>query len=342
MRSFIGSYSLKFERLVATTPMNSEASPSESSQASPPSPQNPRSQHPLTNLFLGSDGLRLGWRLLLAISLWTLISGILPLLVAWIPAVRMLLRRTAGGPVVLTPAMVLIGDGISACAALVTGFVMSRIEKRSFAEYGLPWKSAFGGRFWQGAIYGFAMISLLIGLIAASHGFSINGISLGGFSAVRYGLLYLVGFFAVAVFEEFTFRGYLQATVQLATGFWPAAVVLGIAFGALHLINRGESIYGALMAGCFGLFAAFTLRRTGNLWFAIGLHSAWDWGETFFYSVRDSGAPAVGHLLNSDFHGPVWLTGGTVGPEGGAIVFGVLAISAIGIHFLFPAARQPK
>jgi membrane protease YdiL (CAAX protease family) len=321
--------------------MNLEPLPSESNKPSQSNPENPRNQHPLTNLFLGPGGLlRPGWRLGLAASICLVISGILPFFLTWIPSVRTMLRHAALGRVVLTPATVLFEDGIYACAALVTGLVMTRIEKRSFTEYGLPWKSAFGARFWQGAVYGFAMISLLIGMIAALHGFSINGISLGSVLAVRYGLLYFVAFIAVGIFEEFAFRGYLQATLQLITGFWPAAIVLGAVFGAMHLLNRGESAYGAIMAGCFGLFAAFTLRRTGNLWFAIGLHSAWDWGETFFYSVRDSGAPAVGHLLNSDFHGPVWLTGGTVGPEGGAIVFAVLALSAAGIHFLFPSRRQ--
>jgi hypothetical protein len=49
---------------------------------------------------------------------------------------------------------------------------------------------------------------------------------------------------------------------------------------------------------------------------------------------------AQGHLLNSSFHGPNWLTGGTVGPEGSYLVFGVLVISAVAIHFMFPAKEQ--
>lgn len=122
-------------------------------------------------------------------------------------------------------------------------------------------------------------------------------------------------------------------------GFWPAAIVLGIAFGAVHLGNQGEAIYGAVMAGLFGLVAAFSLLRTGSIWFAIGMHASWDWGETYLYSVPDSGLLAQGHLLNSSFHGPRWLTGGSVGPEGSAFVFLVLLIWAACIHFLFPERR---
>jgi len=122
-------------------------------------------------------------------------------------------------------------------------------------------------------------------------------------------------------------------------GFWPAAAVLAICFGAIHLQNQGEAIYGGLMAGTFGLVAAFSLRRTGNIWLAIGMHASWDWGETYLYSVPDSGMVAQGHLLNTSFHGPTWLTGGTVGPEGSIFAFLVLLLWVVAIHFLFPAKQ---
>jgi len=312
----------------------------ESGGSPPPSndPTAPARNHPLTAFFFGPNGLRVGWRLAIAILLWFVFSGILSWLVMWIPGVHAILRGRRA--IVLTPTTVLVTEGILAAAAVLSGLVMSRIERRSFADYGLPGTAAFGKRFWQGAIYGFAMISLLMGLIAALHGFSVSGILLRGLAAVRFAFLYFLGFIAVAIFEEFSFRGYLQSTLQLAAGFWPAAVILAVVFGALHLGNRGEAAFGAVMAGCFGLLAAFTLRRTGTIWFAIGVHALWDWGETYFYSVRDSGTAATGSLLRSDFHGPTWLTGGSVGPEGSAIVFIVLAIAALGIHFLLPARKQ--
>jgi uncharacterized protein len=55
------------------------------------------------------------------------------------------------------------------------------------------------------------------------------------------------------------------------------------------------------------------------LWFAVGMHASWDWGLTFFYSSPNSGMTAIGHLFHVRFSGPVWLTGGTAGPEGSAI-----------------------
>lgn len=293
----------------------------------------------MTPVFLGPHGLRVGWRLVIAVSLWLLITGILPMFLIWIPSVRGLLTQLPG-PIIITPGLLLFADGVMASASLLTALIMTRIENGSFFDYGMPGWAAFGKRFWQGGGYGFAMISLLIGVIAALRGFSVSGIDLHVLPALRYASLYFVGFITVAIFEEFSFRGYLQSTLQSVTGFWPAAVIWAAGFVAIHLNNPGETKFGLLMVGCFGLLAAFTLRRTGNIWFAVGMHVTWDWGETFFYSVRDSGVPAVGHLLKSDFHGPTWLTGGSAGPEGSLVSLGVLVLSAVVFHFLFPANTQ--
>ena len=48
-------------------------------------------------------------------------------------------------------------------------------------------------------------------------------------AAVRYGVLeWAIVFFLVAVFEDFTFRGYLQSALGDGIGFWPAAIILAV------------------------------------------------------------------------------------------------------------------
>ncbi len=290
--------------------------------------------------FLGPEGIRSGWRLLIFIGIFMALSAGLAAALSHIPAIHAWLMAHRLGAGVITPRGLLFSEGLSVLLLLVSAAVMTLIEKRSFADYGLPGAGAFGKRFWQGTALGFLMVSLLMGLIGALHGFQISGWALGWGEAVRYALLYALGFVLVGVAEEFSFRGYPQATLSQGIGFWPAAVVLAICFGALHLGNPGEAKIGALMTAGFALVAAFSLRRTGSLWFAIGMHAAWDWGETYFYSVPDSGMLATGHLMNSSFHGPAWLTGGSVGPEGSVLVFAVLVLWAEILHFLFTAKRE--
>jgi membrane protease YdiL (CAAX protease family) len=292
-----------------------------------PAPAKPSAAH---NIFIGPNGIRAGWRLLIFLALdFAFIYGIVR-----IPGVRALLPSQQ----ILTAKGLLFSEGLlNLLPLLLAAAVMTLIEKRSFADYGMPLQEALGKRFWQGVPIGFIMLSLLLVLIAALHGFSVDGVGVGGAAALSLAVLYFIGFIFVGMFEEFSFRGYMQSTLQSGIGFWPAAIILSIVFGAIHLGNSGEAKIGAFMAGCFGLVAAFALRRTGNIWYPIGMHASWDWGETYFYGTPDSGTLAQGHFLNSSFRGPEWLTGGSVGPEGSWLVFLVMILWAIAIHFLFPA-----
>src|SRR3984885_2404667 len=297
-------------------------------------------QRPATeNFFMGPNGMRAGWRLLIFIFLMFVCLKTEGFTLKHIPGVDAWFK--AQNPNVMTPTTTIAFEGITLLALVISTAVMALIEKRTYADYYLPLKQAFGKRFWQGVPYGFVMLSLLLVLIAAFHGFALGNLALSGADALKYGALYGIGFLMVGLFEEFSFRGYMQATLGSGIGFWPAAIILSIFFGAIHLSNGGEAWFGAAMAGSFGVLAAFALQRTGNLWFSIGMHAAWDWSETFFYSVPDSGFLAKGHLLNSTFHGPTWLTGGTVGPEGSVFAFLVLIIGGVGIHFIFPKNQIP-
>jgi uncharacterized protein len=129
----------------------------------------------------------------------------------------------------------------------------------------------------------------------------------------------------VGLFEEFLFRGYTFYRLSRRMGFWPSAAALSLGFGAIHLLNAGESWIGLAGVVAIGFFFCLTLYRTGNLWFAVGFHAFWDWGQTYLYSVPDSGTVEVGHLMRPSFQGPDWLTGGSVGPEGSVLCFGVIA-----------------
>jgi len=289
-------------------------------------------------IFLGPHGVRAGWRALNSIFLWIVFSAILTAALVAIPAIRS--WTYTQNLLVMTPSLLFFGDGIAAVAVILAVLAMARWEQHSFWHYGLPLNRDSIKRLAQGLFLGLAMVSALMGLIAAAHGFSIQTQAPAGWDAARYGLFYALGFMMLAFFEEFSFRGYLQETLASEAGFWPAAVVLSILFAAIHLDNPGETAFGVMMAACFSLLAAFSLRRTGGIWLAIGMHLAWDWGLTYLYSVPDSGISAVGHLMKSSLHGSRWITGGPAGPEGSVFAFVVLAITAVAIHLLFPAKQK--
>jgi membrane protease YdiL (CAAX protease family) len=150
-------------------------------------------------------------------------------------------------------------------------------------------------------------------------------------------VLWSLAFALLGIFEEFLYRGYVLHTLSIGLGFWPAACLLAVLFGGLHITNAGESVIGALNGVLWALFASFTLKQTGNLWFAAGMHSTWNFSLTFLYSVPGSGLVAKGHLLHSHLDGPAWLTGGGAGPEGS-----VLAFVGLGASFVLFARPGPS
>jgi uncharacterized protein len=230
----------------------------------------------------------------------------------------------------------LLAEVASAVAAIAPAIVLGQIERRPWSSYGLPLRNAFGARFWIGSVWGFAAISLLMFLLYGLHIFSFGHVILHPARMARFAAFWAAMFLAVGLFEEFVSRGYSLFTMARAIQFWPAAVTLSCGFGLFHLGNEGEHWPGLLAAGFIGLFFCLTLRRLGNLWFAVGFHAAWDWGETFFYSVPDSGLVAPGHLLSSSLRGPDWLSGGSIGPEGSVVCFVVIALCWILFAWRYP------
>jgi len=237
------------------------------------------------------------------------------------------------------PWLMFLQEGLLFAGAFLPAWLLSRMEHRPAGDYGLPIQEMFGARFWQGCVMGLAEISLLIGCIALFGGYTFGPLDLRPAEILQWLTFWIVFFIAVGLYEEFLFRGYLQFALTEKLGFWPAAWILSLGFGALHLLNRGENVVGATAVASAGLVFALALQRTGNLWFAVGWHAAFDFGETFLYSVPNSGIVLNGHLSLAVIRGPAWLTGGSVGPEGSVFSFLIMGISALLIHKFFPERR---
>ena len=230
---------------------------------------------------------------------------------------------------------------IMAFFVVLATWVVARVEKRPLADYGIPPRGLFGILFWEGLLWGFAMLSAIVLILRATGHFQIDSVALNGAAVLRYALGWGAVFMAVAINEEFAFRGYWLFIMARRLRFWPAALFLSAIFGAAHLGNPGENVFGILQVVEIGLFFCLTIRRTGTLWFAVGFHAAWDWAETFFYGTPDSGLVGVGHYLNTSVNGSKWITGGSAGPEGSVIAFFVILACAGLVHLRFPRAIYP-
>lgn len=264
------------------------------------------------------------------------IAIVLPLLIfvllhRWInPNIKELSLRAAFPPELINACLVVLGTWAAAIQM-----------RRPLAEMGLPPRQAFGARFWEGALWGFAMLSVVVFLLHALGDFQFGSPALSGAAAWKYALGWALCFLAVGIFEETFFRGFFLFFLAHRMGFWYAALLLSAAFAVAHLGNSGENVFGILQVFVVGMVFCLTIRRTGSLWFAIGLHASWDWAQTFFYGTPDSGLLGVGHYLNSASRGSPWLTGGSAGPEGSVLAFAIVLLAAGLIHLRFPDAKYP-
>jgi uncharacterized protein len=305
-----------------------------------PSVDNPRppevaqpSPSPLQKIFKGPYGLRAGWRVLIYLAIG---SALLFLIISVIHHLRGSHTRKAN---LDSPVPTMIGEWISFTVFGLTAWIMSRIEKQPWSNYGLPVRQAFRKHFWLGGLFGFAGLSCVMGFLWITHCYHIDGLALHGPEIAKFAGLWLLAFVGVGMFEEFLFRGYAQYTLASGMGFWSAALLTSALFTIVHRSNPGETLLGLTDVFLFGIIACFMWWRTGSMWLAVGFHGFWDWGLSYFYSVPDSGVPALGHLFNTRVQGPAWLSGGTAGPEGSAIniVFDVIWIAIIA--WLFPRVK---
>ena len=235
-----------------------------------------------------------------------------------------------------------IGEAILVISALAATLAMAIATGRPFSQFG------FGGKsrvryFLLGIVCGLAFLAALLVGLKLLGVFTFGNPTIDPTSIGSYAASYAVLFLAVGVGEETLFRGYALVSLSRAFSFWPAAILLGVLFGAGHLGNgASESYIGAAAAGLFGIALAYSFLKTGSLWLAIGIHSGWDYAESFIFGVSDSGTPALpGAVFHPTSHGPDWLTGGTVGPEGSVLVLVPLIAIAV-VSFALRRRSSPS
>ena len=301
----------------------------------------------LHKIFIGKDGLRAGWSILIFIALMAaLLKGFSAL-----NHILHLLPKSSGAHDDVTPIFGFVAEAIPFLATLLITWVMSRIEKRPASVYGLGGQRKLP-HFFAGLAWGVTCLSLLVFILVKTGLLVIDSRLLFGSDIFRYGAVWLFGFLLVGLLEEYLTRGYLQYTLtrgiagfykwafktrhSAVLGFWTAAAALSFLFGFSHNANPGESPIGVTAAGLAALVFCLSLWRTGSLWWAIGFHSSWDWAQSFLYGVADSGIMVKFHFLGTHPVGKPLLSGGATGPEGSIFILPMLFLVTIIILFTLP------
>jgi uncharacterized protein len=266
--------------------------------------------------------LRLAARIALFVGIFILLDKLTDVVASHWPALDVV------QPV--APLVGLVHETLSLITVLCSTLIMAAIERRPFRDYGYK-SEHVASRFGVGLICGLLVLTGMIGGMHYAGAIHFTGVNQLSITLLRDGTIWAVVFLMIGFSEESIFRGYLQHTLTRDIGFWWAAVLVSGAFIIWHIENEGETLLGLLATGLASFAFSLSLWYTRSLWWAIGFHTGWDWGESFLYGTPDSAIVTRGSLFTTKAIGPAYLSGGAVGPEGSALLIPcfVLVISAM-------------
>ena len=289
----------------------------------------------LERLLFGDDGkLRPFWRaaIYFGLTFWVLPRVVFPLavpLATW-------LQLSPG----LTAGVVAFFEAEYFVIALIPTTFFAWYEGRRIDSYGLMLGRAFGVPTWEGVVAGALCVGAVGIAMLALGGMQVRGLAAPPDVLVLSAVAWIGANICVGIAEEFWFRHYFLATLWKSIGFWPASGVVAIVFAALHYFNKpGENIWDMITLVSFSMLMCYSVLRTGALWFAVGFHGAFDFMQLVVVGTANGGQVPAGRLFDATFHGPQWLTGGSLGTEASVIMYPVFALVWLYLQWRYPRSQ---
>ncbi len=194
-------------------------------------------------------------------------------------------------------------------------------------------------------VQGFAVSALMIAtivllqMLSGGTGLKPNpvwwngGLQIAGLTLVAKDALIALALLVLAgAFEELVYRGYAFQT--LLRGMSPIVPILflSVYFGLGHWANPNRTFFSTANTVLAGVWLSVAYLKTRSLWFPTALHFGWNWVMGALFGLPVSGLLIPQHpILLSSIAEPLWMTGGSYGPEGGVAATIVLLISTIAI-----------
>jgi membrane protease YdiL (CAAX protease family) len=207
-------------------------------------------------------------------------------------------------------------------AAVGLGVLALRKWARNHVPAAARWKR-LGLDFQAAGVTEFA-IGFVIGTSAMVGVFLVEGLT--GLLQVSDLQLPVVGILkrggilaAAAALEELLFRGFMiNGILTVRRSVWFAVAASALLFGVAHVANPNGTALGAVSTMIGGIMYALAYLWSGRLWMPWGLHLAWNFIQGPVLGFPVSGFKWESIVQQMDV-GPVLLTGGDYGPEGGLV-----------------------
>jgi CAAX protease family protein len=216
-------------------------------------------------------------------------------------------------------------------AVAATAICVRFLERRSLASVGYKLHPGWARDAAIGLLVGLLSLAVAVGISSAGGAVDFTMRHQPAGQVLWGGLALVMALFFSAAFEELLFRGFpFQALLHNVGPVWAIALT-SCAFGLLHLANPNVTVFSTVNIMLAGVWLGTAYLKTRSLWLPTALHFAWNYATVFLFGLPVSGIRMYRDLalLRGEAGTPVWLTGGTFGPEGGAAATIMLALSTM-------------
>ena len=208
--------------------------------------------HWLRWTFIGSQGLRAGWSVLIFVILFSLFATAVGFVFFKLHLIGKKDDFTASSAFFVELMNFLRLVGAAALVALIEG-------RRSLLAFNLT-GSRCVFHFFGGLAAGFLALSALVGSLAWGGWLHFGPTALSGAEIVKDGALWAAAFLLVGCVEEGTFRCYLQFTLTRGINFWWALGIIGALCTRLYFHSKGNGLWGIYAIALLGLLPCLWLH----------------------------------------------------------------------------------
>ena len=240
------------------------------------------------------------------------------------------------------PETIVAQGSLQLVAALAASVVVLRIDgRRSLPSIGLPRAGAARG-LGGGLTLGTAIVLPALAVAVGAGGLRYGWDEGTWIEYAATGFWTVVILLVAAAGEEILVRGYPLRVLAERWGPRPAIASTSVVFSVLHGGNPsagGVALVNILLAG---VLLGLVCLRTGDLWWATGMHAGWNLGTGFVADLPVSGLRLVdAPAIDVASRGAALWTGGDFGLEGGlAATFALaLAIPVVARTGVVPSRR---
>lgn len=163
--------------------------------------------------------------------------------------------------------------------AFAAVWILLKMEKKSFGDYGLSWQPDTITRFVKGIITGIAAFGLIMVILLLFTGLKLSQNTVSWQPAMLLGYLAII---PLALMEEVAFRSFSFVKLDEVFGLRATQLITAVAFALYHIIQGWNWQIAFLGPGIWALVFGLSAARTKGIAMPTGIHVALNLMQTLF------------------------------------------------------------